>query len=294
MSTDMPAGRQSGSTSPARGHDAGAHNDATGNQARLLAFFNKVAEKCDLPTPPKVADRAMRLTRDPRVHLSEVARVVAGDPALAAQVLRISRSATYLGRREPPRTVDAAITTVGFQTVRAVLVVAAARSVYLIEDRVAGELWNHALATAIAADEIGQLDARPRGGDIFVAGLLHDLGKLVFHLSNRGAYSPGECPDDASEREAFGVTHAEVGSCLVGRWDLEAVVVTAIGQHHVEPAAAGAAGCVALADWIAYEIGYGAGRRPIRPPEISDPRTDLKALVRRTASAFEAEARYFE
>jgi len=260
---------------------------------RLLAFLDKVAQKCDLPTPPKVADRAIQLTRDPRVRTAEVARVIASDTALAAQVLRISGSATYLGRRDPPRTLEDAITTVGFQIVRRILIVAASRSVYLVGDRVGEVLWEHALATALAADEIGQVTGESRGGMGFIAGLLHDVGKLVFHLADAAAFTCLPFFDEQGEKNLFGVTHAEAGSYLTETWGIEPAVAKAISEHHVRPVCLGLAGTVATADWIAHQIGFGSVQAEIGPLETIDEPVDLVAVVERVAKAFEAERAFF-
>jgi HD-like signal output (HDOD) protein len=236
----------------------------------------------------------MQLTREPRARLQEITRVVASDAALAAQVLRISRSATYLARRESPRTLADAITAVGLDVLRRVLVVAAARSVHLVGDRVAQTLWDHALATALAADELGQLTGGVRGGPGFIAGLLHDMGKLVFHLSDRSAFARVALLDEVGERDLFGVTHAEVGGCLVERWDLEPALAQAISEHHLRPVSAGLAGTVGKADWIAHRIGFGSvQKKKLGPLETVDKPVDLDAVARRVAKAFDAERRFF-
>ena len=91
-----------------------------------------MGETGELPPLPQVAARALALTRDPRVRMQDIVRVVGSDGAFAAQVLRISRSATYLGRRRAPQTLGDAITTIGFESVRQILIVAAARSSFIL------------------------------------------------------------------------------------------------------------------------------------------------------------------
>jgi len=91
-------------------------------------------------------------------------------------------------RRQPPRTLDEAITTVGFEALRNILVAASLRA-SRADDAASHRLWEHALATALAADELAHLDGLPRGGSVFIAGLLHDTGKLLFHLSDAKAFA---------------------------------------------------------------------------------------------------------
>ena len=261
---------------------------------QLTLFLSNVAEKCNLPTLPKVAERAMQLTRRPDARTQEVTRVIRSDASLAAQVFRISRSAAYLGRREPPRTLEEAITTVGFQMVHRILLVAGVRSAYVMGDPVAERLWEHALATALAADELGQVAGQPRGGDGFIAGLLHDIGKLVFHLANATAFASLPPFDRASEIRAFGVTHAEVGRYLLNDWGLEPAVVRAVGNHHVHPIPAGLARTVVTADWIAYKIGFGSVREDIGALETVDETVNLVAVADRVAYVFDRERELFD
>jgi HD-like signal output (HDOD) protein len=292
----MPPGQEKGDT----GKTVGVEGlpEATGQSPerrdQVILFLTHVAEKCDLPTLPKVAERAIQLTRQPDARTQEVARVIGSDASLAAQVLKISRSAAYLGRREAPRTLQEAITTVGFQTLRRILVVAGVRSAYVIGDTVAERLWEHALATAIAADELGQVAGQPRGGDGFIAGLLHDIGKLVLHLANATAFASLPPFDGASEISAFGVTHTEVGSYLLNNWGLEPPVVRAVGNHHVRPVPAGLAMTVVTADWIAHKIGFGSVREEIGALEPVDETVDLLAVADRVADVFEKERALFD
>jgi putative nucleotidyltransferase with HDIG domain len=254
-----------------------------------------VAENCDLPPLPRAAVRAIALTREPDTSLHDLVRVVGGDGAFAAQVLRVARSATYLGRREPPRTLHQAITTIGFETVRQILVVASARSVYLRGDDVGERLWNHALATALAADALATQAGEPRGGPAFIAGLLHDVGRLAFHLADADAFARVDPSDKRGEHKTFGVSHAVAGGALVERWGLEAAVVGAVVEHHVRPIHAGLAGRVATADWIAHQIGQGSpGGNAGALQFATRPPADLLAVAERVATAFQTERAYFE
>jgi putative nucleotidyltransferase with HDIG domain len=266
-----------------------------GSLERVVAFVTSAAKKCDLPTPPKAAQRAMQLTQDPRARTEDVVRVVGSDGALAAQVLRISRSATYLGQREPPRTLLDAIRTVGFKTVRQVVVVAALRSVCLVDDPVGRGMWEHALATALAADELGQLAGEPRGGAPFIAGLLHDIGMLAFYLSDRVGFTHLARSDRELEEKLFGATHASVGAYLAQQWGLESAVVQMISQHHdVAPGTPGLEGRLATADWIAHRTDHGGIPPDPEPVDVAaDLPPDIGDVIERVSKSFEAERAFF-
>jgi HD-like signal output (HDOD) protein len=261
---------------------------------RLRALVERVARTVDLPPLPKVATRAMALASDVDAGVHEVAQVVGMDPALAAQVLRISNSVTYL-RRQPARTIRDAIVTVGFQALRRVLIAASARSAFRTDVRVAETLWAHAFLTSLAADELAALAHRPRGGPEFLAGLLHDVGRLVLHVADPTGYACVSTDgDDAHERETYGFTHAEIGACVVHEWGVEDEVVDAILTHHdpqSEPARR-----LGVAHAIARRIQGGDPSEDGSPPfdgEAAAWIPDLAAFEAQVRARFRAERALF-
>jgi HD-like signal output (HDOD) protein len=258
------------------------------SRSALRELFGKVSESCDLPPLPAVAMRAIALARDPNVSAEQLVRVVSTDAALAARVVSIARSVRYM-RREPPRTLDGAIQTVGFQALRRILIAASARAAYRADDSVAQALWEHALATALASDELSQIAGGQRGGSAFIAGLMHDIGKLVLHLSDNLRFDALNHDNEAREQEIFGVTHEQVGACLAEHWGLEDDVVWAILSHHRAPAD-GLAAQIARADRLACQIGYGCTRADEEPEAEQGDDSDIADRVTRS---FEMERTLF-
>ncbi len=258
----------------------------------VSALVDEIAATCDLPPLPAAAARALTLARDPESSADDLARVVATDPALTARVLAMSRSVTYL-RRQPPRTLQEAINTVGLRALRRILIAASARAAYRADDAVAQALWAHSLATGLAADELAKAQGGAAAGDAFIAGLLHDIGKLVLHLSNPAAFATLGVFDDAEERRLFGVTHSEVGSSLAEKWGLEADIVQGILGHHTADAG-GLAAIVAGADRIAIEIGYGSLVREGQSVGAVGIDAELESAAERVKSLFESERHLFD
>lgn len=259
----------------------------------VRATFNHIAETCDLPPMPAAAARALRLARDPDTTTDALANIVLTDPALAARVLTMSRSVLYL-RRTPPRSLHEAIVTVGFQGLRRILMAASARSAYSADDDVAQALWAHSLATALAADELTKPAAdrgSPGGGDAFIAGLLHDIGKLIFHIADPKSYAQLGLFDADAERRMFGATHDVAGACVAEIWGLDDAIVSAILGHHGEGGEVSElAATIGRADAIATVIGYGSFNGT-QPTALDGDAAELGDRVR---ALFETERSLFD
>ncbi|MBI4719348.1 MAG: HDOD domain-containing protein [Planctomycetes bacterium] len=209
-----------------------------------------LAELDRLPTLPAVAARVLGLTASSEASVREVVQLIETDPSLAAAMLRLTRRAD-LGVRQEGMTVARAIGLLGFKTVRNAVL-----SVQIYEllprsadnDRAAElrrELWKHSLAVAVVADLLEEhAAARRPGGDAFVCGLLHDIGKLALEARFPKGYArvvdaverDREAICDA-EQAVFGLDHTTAGKRLALRWGLPKPIVECIWLHHQAPAA---------------------------------------------------------
>lgn len=220
------------------------------------------------PLPAHVLE-AMRLLDDLSSSAEAVAAAVGRDPVLAARVLRLANSALYMRTRRVANLRDAVVL-VGFAAVRSLLFTAVAYDAFAPGapgyglDRV--RMWQHALAVASVARHLAQtrgLDAEAA----FVAGLLHDIGKMALSQSLEDQYpavlqAVEEGADFAeAERAVLGCDHAEVGAEAARRWSLPEPLVQAIEHHHRpdEVAEPGLADVVHVADALSVMLGFGVG-----------------------------------
>jgi HD-like signal output (HDOD) protein len=194
----------------------------------------------DLPPLPKVATRAIQISADSDASSEELQRLIRTDQALSAQLLKISNSALF-GRMREVATLTEAIMTLGFSTSRSVVIASSVKSLYTRgpagnQERI---LWEHALATAILGSAFSRAMRFAFTEETFMAGLMHDIGKIVMTLKFPEAYDSllrqvhDQGGDGLSmELETFGFDHAMVGEALLESWNLTEGIESAARWHH--------------------------------------------------------------
>jgi putative nucleotidyltransferase with HDIG domain len=198
------------------------------------------------PVVPVVYSEVLKALDLPDVTKRQVGEIIAGDAALTAEVLRLTNSA-YLGL---PRNITdpvEAVESLGLETVKALLMArrflaehSHLKPGYLSLE----ELWQHSTNVAQLARDLMLFETkdRVRAAEALVAGLLHDLGKVVLASNFDDLY--GRVHSLARkqpvalweiEKEMFGASHGEIGACLVGMWNMPGSVVQAAAFHHEPP-----------------------------------------------------------
>jgi putative nucleotidyltransferase with HDIG domain len=224
----------------------------------------------DLPVLPGPRARALMVLWNPDSNLEHVVSVVEGAPALTAALLRAANSALSAPIK-PVATPHEAIVRVGLDASRQVISATLLNSEF---DRLeyAGldvhELWRHLLAVGILAEVlVGPGEDRNAA---FVAGLLHDIGRLSLATQNPPRYKQvvelvrHEIAAEDAERRRYGVTHTFWGAKVSAAWGLPEAVQEVAGRHH-EEGATGLVKAVVDARAIAWSLGIGDGL--VRPGE---------------------------
>ena len=200
------------------------------NQTAAKRLDNLIRQVQDLPSLPIAVTRVMQLTNDPKAGLSDVAHALASDQGLAARVLKLANSA-YYGSSRRIGTVSEAVVILGMRTTRNLTLATSCQD--MLEREVQGyflprgALWRHSLACAAAAQNLARR-AHFRGTEeAFVAGLLHDIGKVVMSAYLKAEFAQvltrvakGRLTFSDAEREVLGFDDAEVGARLLERWNL--------------------------------------------------------------------------
>jgi len=236
------------------------------------ALQNKILKSLDdLPPMPQVVVKVQKLMANPKAGQRDLAKVLETDPAIVARVLRLANSA-YYGYKGKVASLERATVLLGQQAIKELIMTAGASK--LLEKKLRGygwdsdELWRHSLAVALSAKIIAGKVRPEMAGDAYLAGLIHDVGKLVldpYVLERQNEFKQVLADEQSTfldaERQILGFDHAELGGQIGQRWSFPDNLSMAVALHH-RPSRAKAnpmAYMVHLANYIAHSGGFGFG-----------------------------------
>ncbi len=191
------------------------------------ALLARLSQCADLPSPVGVVMRVLELGQDPEVSLGEVAKVINLDPALTAKMLRMANSPLY-ARQRKTENLRQAITLFGLEgTITLALGFSVVNNLNKNQNHHFDypQFWRRSLAAATCAQVLSERLALPNREDMFLAGLLQDIGMMALGRAipelYHGTVSTRLSHDRARlrEREQFGVDHAEIGAWLLQQWN---------------------------------------------------------------------------
>lgn len=248
----------------------------SGKTAVAPSILDLIDSTCELPTIPDVLVKLQAVIDDPESSADEVAEVIALDPAIATNVLRIVNSAHY-GLQVRVSSVNLAVSIMGFSMTKKVALKAAILSAFgEREGGVVGRFdpstfWRHSIFTGVLTRTIGEASPAFSGvhpEDLYICGLLHDIGTII--LCDSAPEAVGEILERSAstgehvaaiEQEVLGYTHAEVGSVLAIKWFLPEDLTIAIRYHETpaeDPFHRGLSTLVYMAERHAAHAGYPA------------------------------------
>lgn len=230
------------------------------NDAKVRRIVGMVS---GLPALPQLYARLRSMLSNPGCSTHEIAMLIEQDLALSAKVLQLVNSAFFRLPRAFAR-IENAIVYLGFDVVSRIVLAGELFDVPPQREHLAEEilqLRDHSLATASIASKL--MSDTPQQDDAFLAGLLHDVGKLLLavhlpeHFESALQHAKRQGVDlHAAEIDLCGVSHAEIGAYLLGIWGLPHYVVEAVANHHrptrVEDPSFGVLGAVHVGNILAH------------------------------------------
>lgn len=226
----------------------------------------------DLPALPHIVAQVLKLTSDPDSTIQQLNEVICQDQTLTAKVLRLANSA-YYGYPRRIGTIVEALVILGFNTIRNLVLAASVHRMLnqeIIGYRMGpGELWRHSIGCAMAARTLARRVHFSPPDQAFIAGLLHDIGKVILSVYVSETYEEifykvkeEQIPFSKAEAEILGFTHADVGARVADKWNLPVPLVDAIAYHHhpeLSKENSKLAALVHLADVLCMTMGVGLG-----------------------------------
>lgn len=266
----------------------------------------------DLPTLPTVYKRISNLISNPKSSVSDVSKVIEVDQALTGKILKMVNS-SFFGFSRKISSIHQAVVLMGFNTIQNTVL---SVSVF---DGFSGKIngnfslkqfWKHSIACGIISSILEQNLKSGFRDEVFVAGLLHDMGKIIlnryfeedFNMILDFAQKNHEAFYDC-EKAIVGFSHDEVGEYLADKWQLPFILVEAIALHH-QPnnirSNPKLVSIIHLADTITYPMNYGFLNKfkknsinPFIMEELNLNRSRLVELVNEVRKTFKEEQELF-
>ena len=198
-----------------------------------------------LPSPPQTLIRLMSLCQSEDAGMGELSELIASDPGLSAKVLAVAHSAAYYRSSTKTLTLLQATSTLGMALIK---VLAISESVFqtfhAFRQAAAADLrrfWKHSLRVAVLTRALAERTDSAVAEEAYLAGLLHDVGRLALLVAVPERYTAlFGLPDDSElsqqEQDVLGTSHAEAGAWLLDHWRLSFTMVQCVLEHHNESA----------------------------------------------------------
>lgn len=192
-------------------------------------------------SPPVIYQRLLEVINHPRSGAGDIARVVRDDPGLTARLLRVVNSAFY-AFPQPIETVAQAVTVVGTAQVRDLALATSVMTMFTGIPKDLADMdsfWRHSLACGVGARVLATLRRETNVERMFLAGLLHDLGRLILFMHEgercRGLLEEAKSTGEllyVLEKNDLGFDHGHVGGALLELWNLPPSLQEAVEYHH--------------------------------------------------------------
>ena len=229
----------------------------------------------------------------PDFNMDEVRKLIESDPALAARILRVANSAAYRGHG-PCASVAQAIVRIGASNVSGLAMAMSAMTLFKDLGGIGQSIRDHSAGTAAIARELAFCFGHAvLSSKVFLAGLLHDLGKLLLIQTGDAAYAtmvaqePSPCSLHIREQALWGFDHATLGAHVLASWNIPEPIPQLIASHHQPKGGQGGASALAqaldllrLADVVDWLLGQGCAADSLWVQRLAESPDGVRAGLR--------------
>jgi HD-like signal output (HDOD) protein len=208
------------------------------NEPKSLSIAQQIEA---FPLMPITVSKVIEVTNNPESSANDLVKAILPDQTMCIAILKLANSVLY-GRPKQVTSLEGAVTVLGFNEIQNIVLAKAAVKAF---KRIPKEhrkeidmLWEHAFTCGLAARIIGEYINQP-SGQFFIAGLLHDIGKLAMLLILGKKYHTSKWLSGMSnttkleeEKKTFAITHDEVGGKLLKHWQFPDTLIAAVNYHH--------------------------------------------------------------
>lgn len=206
--------------------------------AKTLKILKKIEE---IPTLPAIITQVIKIANDPKSTADSLNKIITKDQSLTSKTLKLVNSA-YYGFPRTINKITEAVVILGFNTIKSLAMSVSVCELFSDETDVEGfslsGLWRHSVSVGICSELIGKHIKHPLTEELFILGLLHDVGLVVecqyfredFVECLRAAKS-GKVLQDV-EKEIIGIDHGLIGKKVTEQWKLPKMISSVVGFHH--------------------------------------------------------------
>lgn len=238
------------------------------------AILNVVGQRA-IPVMSGAAQKAFALASNPKAESRDFIEVIEVDEALAARVIKIANS-VFFDRGNKSASIEEAVLVIGLNELRNLLNANSLSDIFPSSHPIRIQLWAHDVAVALASKQLAQRILPRQTDAAFLAGLMHDVGKLLLLQRSTQSYEKvlqiveqRGIDFQKAEAQVFPFDHCEVGHLIGERWNFSSDLIAAINSHHSPSFTSspsplvGVTEIVHAADTIVHSLGLGL------PPKYS-------------------------
>lgn len=243
-------------------------------KAEILKMIQK--KESDLPTLPVVVDRIISVASDQKTTTEELAEVISYDQGMTNKLLKLANS-IYYAQKTKVETIKRSITVIGFDEIIGIALGMGILSSFTDKSGLSLDmkaLWIHGIGVATVAKELAKRTNPGIANKIFIPGLLHDMGKVIFSVYFKDEYRKVRMlamekkkPLYFAENAVFKLDHAVLSALLMKRWNFPASIILPCRFHHNPESAPikfkHESLIINLADYLTQKAGVGHSGNPV-------------------------------